>query len=185
VWSSINETVIAAKDGMDWLQDCARELAKENLPIIWTTVDGMPIMQNYNDMRKRRVKTKFKDTLIYLTVQEAIKNKLDTRRQGSGISPNWVHANDSCHLRMSVNLAAYNGVTHFGVIHDSFSCHASDVEMFGACLREAFIDMYVNHDPLQMFKDEGEALLGKPLPDMPAKGTLDVTVVRDSEFFFA
>ena len=38
---------------------------------------------------------------------------------------------------------------------------------------------------LQMFKDEGEALLGKPLPDMPAKGNLDVTVVRDSEFFFA
>ena len=185
VWSAINETVIAAKDGMDWLQDCAKELAKENLPIIWTTVDGMPIMQNYNDMKKRRVKTKFKDTLIYLTVQEAIKNKLDNRRQGSGISPNWVHANDSCHLRMSVNLAAHNGVTHFGVIHDSFSCHASDVEMFGACLREAFIDMYVNHDPLQMFKDEGEALLGKPLPDMPAKGNLDVTVVRDSEFFFA
>lgn len=185
VWSSINETVIAAKDGMDWLQECARELASENLPIVWTTIDGLPVMQNYHDMAKRRVKTKFGDQLVYLTVQEAIKNKLDRRRQGNGISPNWVHANDGCHLRMTVNLAAFNGVTHFAMIHDSFGCHASDVEMLGACLRETFVELYVENDPLQRFKDEGEALIGRSLPDLPSKGNLDVTQVRDSEFFFA
>ena len=185
VWTSINETVIAAKDGMDWLQECARILASENLPIIWTTIDGFPVMQNYPDMAKRRVKTKFGDQLIYLTVQQAIKDKLDRRRQGNGISPNWVHANDGCHLRMTVNLAAYNGVTHFAMVHDSFGCHASDVEMLGACLRETFVELYVDNDPLGRFKEEGEALIGKALPDLPEKGELDVTLVRDSEFFFA
>lgn len=185
VWSSINETVIAAKDGMDWLQECARELAAENLPIVWTTVDGFPVMQNYPDMAKRRVKTKFGDQLVYLTVQEAIKDKLDRRRQGNGISPNWVHANDGCHLRMTVNLAAFNGVTHFAMIHDSFGCHAADVEMLGACLRETFVELYVDNDPLLRFKAEGEALVGKELPALPEKGELDVTQVRDSEFFFA
>lgn len=185
VWSSINETVIAAKDGMDWLQECARELAAENLPIVWTTVDGFPVMQNYPDMAKRRVKTKFGDQLVYLTVQEAIKDKLDRRRQGNGISPNWVHANDGCHLRMTVNLAAFNGVTHFAMIHDSFGCHAADVEMLGACLRETFVELYVDNDPLLRFKAEGEALVGKELPALPEKGGLDVTQVRDSEFFFA
>lgn len=185
VWASINETVIAAKDGMDWLQECARELAAENLPIVWTTIDGFPVMQNYPDMAKRRVKTKFGDQLVYLTVQEAIKDKLDRRRQGNGISPNWVHANDGCHLRMTVNLAAFNGVTHFAMIHDSFGCHASDVEMLGACLRETFVELYVDNDPLLRFKAEGEALVGKELPALPPKGELDVTAVRDSEFFFA
>jgi DNA-directed RNA polymerase len=185
VWSSINETVIAAKDGMDWLQECARELAAENLPIVWTTIDGFPVMQNYPDMAKRRVKTKFGDQLVYLTVQEAIKDKLDRRRQGNGISPNWVHANDGCHLRMTVNLAAFNGVTHFAMIHDSFGCHAADVEMLGACLRETFVELYVDNDPLLRFKSEGEALVGKELPALPEKGELDVTLVRDSEFFFA
>ena len=185
VWSSINETVIAAKDGMDWLQECARELAAENLPIVWTTIDGFPVMQNYPDMAKRRVKTKFGDQLVYLTVQEAIKDKLDRRRQGNGISPNWVHANDGCHLRMTVNLAAFNGVTHFAMIHDSFGCHAADVEMLGACLRETFVELYVDNDPLLRFKEEGEALVGKELPALPEKGELDVTQVRDSEFFFA
>lgn len=185
VWSSINETVIAAKDGMDWLQECARELAAENLPIVWTTIDGFPVMQNYPDMAKRRVKTKFGDQLVYLTVQEAIKDKLDRRRQGNGISPNWVHANDGCHLRMTVNLAAFNGVTHFAMIHDSFGCHAADVEMLGACLRETFVELYVDNDPLLRFKAEGEALVGRELPALPPKGELDVTSVRDSEFFFA
>ncbi len=185
IWEAINDTVKAAKTGMDWLQSCARELAKENLPITWTTIDGLPIMQNYPDMKKRRVKTKFGDKLIYMTVQEAIKDKLDSRRQGNGISPNWVHANDSCHLRMTVNLSKFNGVTHFAMIHDSFGCHAADVEMLGACLRETFIELYVENDPLQKFKDEGELLIDRELPDLPPKGDFDVTQVRESEFFFA
>ena len=142
-------------------------------------------MQNYLDMSKRRVKTKFGDKLIYLTLQEPVENKLDSRRQGNGISPNWVHANDGCHLRMSVNLAKANGVTHFGMIHDSFSCHAADVEMFGACLREAFIDLYEHNNPLQLFKAQAEAQSGLELPPLPEMGDLDVTQVKHSEFFFA
>ena len=47
VWDAINETVIAAKDGMDYLQICASQLAQQNLPIIWSTLDGFPVMQNY------------------------------------------------------------------------------------------------------------------------------------------
>jgi DNA-directed RNA polymerase len=185
VWSSINETVIAAKTAMDWLQECAKELAKKNLPIMWTTLDGLPVMQNYPDMKKRRLKTKFGDKLVYLTVQEANKNKLDRRRQGAGVSPNHTHSNDSCHLRMTVNLAADNGVTHFSMIHDSFGCHASDIEMLSACTRETFLWMYHENNPLQSFKDECEATLGATLPDLPKKGNLDITQVIHSEFFFS
>ena len=60
--------------------------------------------------RARQVDCKLGDNIIYLRIREEVKNKLDSRRQANGISPNWVHANDGCHLRMSVNLAAYNGV---------------------------------------------------------------------------
>ena len=34
VWNAINQTVIAAKEGMNYLQTCT-QLAKENMPIIW------------------------------------------------------------------------------------------------------------------------------------------------------
>ena len=39
--------------------------------------------------------------------------------------------------------------------------------------------------PVRLAKAEGEALVGKELPALPEKGKLDVTQVRDSEFFFA
>ena len=185
VWEAINETVIAAKDGMDYLQICARQLAQQNLPIIWHTLDGFPVMQNYPNTRARRVKSKLGDNIIYLTVREEVRNKLDSRRQANGISPNWTHANDGCHLRMSVNLAAFNGVTHFSVIHDSFGCHAADIPMLNACIRQAFVDLYEDYDPLADFKLQTEQAANINLPPLPDKGDLDVKVVINSEFFFA
>jgi len=185
VWDAINETVIAAKDGMDYLQICARQLAQENLPIIWSTLDGFPVMQNYPNTRSRQLDCKLGDKIIYLSIREEVRNKLDSRRQANGISPNWTHANDGCHLRMSVNLAAYNGVTHYSVIHDSFGCHAADIPMLNACIRQAFVDLYEDYDPLADFKSQTEKAANINLPPLPDKGDLDVKVVVNSEFFFA
>ena len=86
---------------------------------------------------------------------------------------------------MIVNLAAYNGVSHFSVIHDSFGCHAADVPMLNACIRQAFVNLYVDYDPLADFKSQTEQAANINLPPLPDKGDLDVTVVTDSEFFFA
>jgi len=187
VWTAINETVIAAKDGMDYLQSCARQLAQQNLPIIWHTYDGFPIMQNYPNMRSRRVRTMLGDNVVKLNIREPDQNRLDSRKQTNGISPNWTHGNDGCHLRMTVNLAAAqdNPVTHFAMVHDSFGCHAADVPMLGACLRAAFVELYDQYDPLEDFKVQTENAANINLPPVPNKGALDVTAVNDSEFFFA
>ena len=184
IWESINETVIAAKKGMDWLQDCAKILADENLPTIWTTLDGFPVLQYYPNTRRRRIKTKLGENLVYVSLLEA-KNQIDKRKQANSISPNWVHANDGCHLRMTVNLAAANGVSNFAMIHDSFGTHASDIPMLSACLRETFIELYLDNDPLEMFRTQMQTLTDNTLPDAPEKGDLDLSAVRNSEFFFA
>ena len=86
---------------------------------------------------------------------------------------------------MTVNLAAGNGVGSFAMIHDSFGTHAADVPMLNACLREAFIELYLDNDPLAMFRDETQLLTTTALPSLPKKGELDLTAVRESEFFFA
>ena len=169
VWNAINQTVIAAKEGMNYLQTCARQLAKENMPIIWTTLDGFPVMQSYPNMRTRRVRTLLGDNVVKLNIREPDDNKLDSRRQANGISPNYIHANDGCHLRMTVNLAAFNGVTHFAMVHDSFGCHASDIPMLGACLRRAFVDLYEEYDPLADFKAQTEKAANINLPPCPIK----------------
>jgi len=184
IWASINETVIAAKEGMDWLQKCSRILAGENLPTMWTTLDGLPVLQHYPNTSRHRIKTKFGDKQIYVSLREELQ-EIDKRKQANSISPNWVHANDGCHLRMTVNLAAGNGVGSFAMIHDSFGTHAADVPMLNACLREAFIELYLDNDPLAMFRDETQLLTTTALPSLPKKGELDLTAVRESEFFFA
>lgn len=183
--ASIDETVIAAKHGMDWLRQCARTLALENLPITWTTFDGFPVMQSYPDTRRKSVKTKLGDKMVYLSLREDKNGRMDKAKQANGISPNWVHSNDGCHLRMTVNLAAANGVTHFAMIHDSFGCHAADIPMLSACLREAFLDLYVGNDPLEAFRSQAQKLTQTPLPNSPTKGGLDLSLVKNSEFFFA
>jgi DNA-directed RNA polymerase len=86
---------------------------------------------------------------------------------------------------MTLNLAADNGVTHFAMVHDSFGCHASDVPMLSACIREAFVALYVDNDPMENFLLEAQELTEDPLPSLPPKGSLDVTAVRNSEFFFS
>ena len=142
------------------------------------------MLQFYPNTRRRRIKTKLGDNLVYVSLLEA-KNQIDKKKQANSISPNWVHANDGCHLRMTVNYAATNGVTNFAMIHDSFGTHASDIPMLSACLREAFIELYLDNDPLEMFRTQMQSLTDNPLPDAPEKGELDLSAVRNSEFFFA
>jgi DNA-directed RNA polymerase len=86
---------------------------------------------------------------------------------------------------MTVNLAAANGVTHFAMVHDSFGCHAADIPMLSACLREAFIELYLHNDPLENFRLETQALTETALPMPPVQGSLDLEAVRKSEFFFS
>jgi len=184
IWQSINETVVAAKDGMDWLQACAKILAEENIPTIWTTLDGFPVLQHYPNTRRRRIKTKLGESLVYVSLLEA-KNQIDRKKQCNSISPNWVHANDGCHLRMTVNRAAAVGISNFAMIHDSFGTHAADIPLLSACLREAFIELYLDNNPLEMFRTQTQTLTNQLLPEPPEKGDLDLTSVRNSEFFFA
>jgi DNA-directed RNA polymerase, mitochondrial len=184
IWDSINETVIAAKEGMDWLQTCARLLADDGSPTSWTTLDGFPVLQYYPNTTRNRIKTKLGDKKVYVSLRKELAG-IDKKKQSNSISPNWVHANDACHLRMTVNLAAANGVSSFAMIHDSFGSHAADIPMLSACLRETFIELYLDNDPLEMFLNQTQILTNAELPELPAKGTLDISSVRNSEFFFA
>jgi DNA-directed RNA polymerase len=185
VWDAIGETVIAARKAMGWLREVAGVLAKEDLPVCWTTPDGLPVMQNYLNTTPRRIKTKLGDKIIRQGVVTDT-DKLDKRRQANGVAPNWVHSMDATHLRLAVRYCKLNGIDNVAVIHDSFGTHACDTDMLGACLRQSFVDLY-QEDVLATFRDEICAVLptSATVPDMPAKGLLDINLVKDSDYVFA
>lgn len=188
VWESIGEVVKAARVGMDWLKECASLAAAEGLPINWTTPDGFLVQQRYMETKSRRVKTVLDGAIIKLSLSEET-DAIDKRRQAQGIAPNWVHSMDGTALRMYVNLALDEGVRHFGSVHDSFMSLAADAATMGRCLREAFVQMYTENDPMAEFRVDIAAMLSDEnfakLPPVPAKGDLDVSLVRESANFFA
>jgi len=53
--SSLGEVVVAAEVAMKWLQDVAKIISLENLPIYWVTPVGFPVLQNYRNIMTKLV----------------------------------------------------------------------------------------------------------------------------------
>jgi len=115
-------------------------------------------------------------------------SKLNMRSQKNGIAPNWVHSLDSAHLMSVLNVGLDNGLDTIACIHDSFGTHACDVDLLHAVIRETFIEQY-GVDRLAELRD---ALVDQltpeqaaELPPLPAHGNLELSDVKNSEYFFA
>lgn len=187
MWNAIGSVVIGARSVMDWLRTSARLASSEGLPIHWPTPDGWTVLQAYPEYKHRRIDTVFHGKVTKFTLTEPT-NKFDKHRQANGIAPNFVHSMDAALLRVAVNYAAQRGVRTFATIHDSIGSTPTNTAVMSQCLRQAFVDLYQT-DVLAVFRSEIEALLSekrqKELPAIPKKGTLDLTVVLKSDFFFS
>ena len=75
---------------------------------------------------------------------------------------------------------------NFGAIHDSFSCHASDVDRLKTLTQQVFVDMYRHDNPLDIVKQRitGQAYDQCDV-EVPELGTQDINDVLSSRNFFA
>lgn len=185
IWESVGEVVVAACAAMDWLQEAARVVAKENLPVMWMTPSGLLVQQNYRVPNIKRYSTTFEDVVVRLSVQSE-GDKIDSRKQAAGISPNWVHSLDASHMMRTIKRAHDEGIRSFCMIHDSYGTHAGNAAALANFLREEFVAMYSETDVLDDLRNNLQSqIFGEELPDLPAKGNLDLDQVLDSPFFFA
>ncbi|MBB4722620.1 DNA-directed RNA polymerase [Xanthomonas euvesicatoria] len=187
LWDCIGEVVVAARQAMDWLKEASKVASASDLPIAWTTPAGFPVLQEYREDLGKRVTTHIGGKRVELIVAMD-GSKLDRRRQGLGISPNFVHSCDASHLMLTTCLASDNGITSFAMIHDSYGMHAGNTGILAASLRHAFIEQYES-DVLGNFRTElAEQLPIKnaaDLPKIPPFGDLDLSEVLESSYFFA
>ena len=104
------------------------------------------------------------------------------KKVSAGIAPNMIHSLDAAH--MSIVIDAFE--EDFGCVHDSFSCHASDVARLKKITQESFVHMYDQENPLEYIK---RTLTGsfdiECNIETPELGTLDVTEVLESKYFFS
>jgi DNA-directed RNA polymerase len=186
IWEAVQEVVVAAAEAMRWLQDVARIVSKEALPIYWTTPTGLLVLQQYKLRDMKNILMTFQKVVIQVKVDKG-SDKLDSKKQASGIAPNWVHSLDASHMMLTIRAAMHAGVHSFSFIHDSYGTHAGNTAKLARILREEFVKMYGGECVLERFRADLQAMLpeGVQLPPVPTKGSLDLNQVLESKFFFA
>ena len=115
--------------------------------------------------------------------------ELDVNKQIAAIAPNFIHSLDATALRLTVNACSAAGITDFAAVHDSYGVHAEHYAEMNRILREEFVRMYTEHDPLAdllaMARNSLPESEWHKLPALPERGTLDLELVKQADFFFA
>jgi DNA-directed RNA polymerase len=186
-YEAIGDVVVAARLAMDWLKEAAKVAASNQLPVRWVTPAGFLVVQDYREELGERMDFTVLGRNYRLTIQRT-GDKLNSRKQALGISPNYVHSLDAAHLMRTVMFCAADGMRDFAMIHDSYGCHAGKASLLRDNLRQAFVEQY-SGDVLKKFRDEladqlPEELRGE-LPELPPMGDLELSQVLQSEYFFA
>ena len=205
----IVETVIAAPKVMEWLQGIADTASTANIPLIWATPTGMPVVQEYFKEEMKRISILLTGEKIPTfkkgeAAAESVSSpgqkridlsnktesdRIDKRSQKKSIAPNFVHSMDASAMVLAVQQAKESGIHDFSLIHDSFGTHAADSGLLAEVLRDAFVRMYEDHDVLSEFMTQIKEQLSETLKDNiqlpPQKGTLDLNLVRKAKYFFA
>ena len=167
---------LADQEIANWARDYGTDRGKG---IEWLTPSGFPVV--YECYRTRPVKVDcygFATPTGEIRFKHVIREKTDIPdRRGfmCGISPNFVHSMDASHMALVV--AGWEG--SFGAVHDSFSTHACDVEELMTTTRKEFVKIYDKEN----FYDSipfGRGYNG----DVPTIGTLSITEVKESDYFF-
>jgi len=179
VWAAIGEVVVAATRAMAWLRQCAGTLiAQGQEQIRWVSPSGFPVVQTYFEADTMRV-----NSMLLGGMQIKVANASERphkNRHKNGIAPNFVHSMDAAHLTLAVLEADRLGIDSLAMIHDDYGTHAADAAKLARVIRECFVRMYEQHDPLSDFHARYHGLPRAPLP-----GALEIRAVLSSRYFFA
>jgi Mitochondrial DNA-directed RNA polymerase len=177
VWDAIADVVVKAREAMVWLQDASRKIMKDGTGCIrWVTPSGFPVAQYYQEQEVHRINTKLcGNAKIRVNTDTATPDK---PRHRNGIAPNFIHSMDASHLALVTVAAAAMGMM-LAMIHDDYGTHAADAGKLYRVIREVFVAMYENNDPLSDFATKYD------LSNPPDRGHLDLRAVLQSQYFFS
>lgn len=203
IWNAVSVTVVAAVEAMKWLQSAAKLLAaevkaddgtilRERCAVHWVTPDGFPVWQEYRQPDQMRLNLIFMGGVrLSPTINHTPKGApIDARKQESGIAPNFVHSQDGNHLRTTVVHANEEyGIESFALIHDSFGTIPADAANLFKAVRETLVDTYESNDVImdfyEQFADQLHESQLEEMPEVPSKGSLELSKVLESDFAFA
>lgn len=181
-WPAIGDVVVKGREAMDWLRKAARIIMKQADPedpvIDWLSPSGFPASQAYYETEVHRINTKLHGTVKIRVLTEI--DESDDARHATGLAPNFVHSMDAAHLHLTTAAAASRAIDALAMIHDDYGTHAANAQKLYEIIREQFVLMYENHDPIADFEKKYLCV-----PSAPQRGTLDIREVLQSLYFFS
>ncbi|BAP15831.1 RNA polymerase [Ralstonia phage RSJ2] len=180
VWDSIGEVVVAARSAMDWLQKSAVSVIRgvhggEPLQQIeWDTPSGFRVFQVYDENDIVVINSKLMGGCRIKVGSYSDRPAVNHHK--NGLSPNFVHSMDASHLTICT-LACPE--LDLAMIHDDYGTHAKHAQTLFTRIRETFVRMYEENDPLAQFASRYPGLAA-----VPPRGSLDLRQVLASPYFF-
>lgn len=175
VFETCYEKLLGPAALLRMFQDVAMRANERGEFLSWLSpITNFPVVQGYRKPIDKRTKLKYADEELKVSVQAWEEATLDKDSQKTGAAPNIVHSLDAVHLSMIVHSAPYP----VSVVHDSFGCHAGNMEEMFKLVREEFVNLY-KVDPivniLQQLKSEDL---------LPKRGNLDISEIIKSDYAF-
>ena len=186
VWESIGEVVGSARRCMDWLREVAGICVDNGVPVRWITPLGFPVSMHYESTDRYAVKTLVNGVMRQHRLRMP-NGRPNRRKTVNSVCPNWIHSLDGLGglLGESVVMCTNRGIKDITSTHDTMSTHSAYCSLMASCIREATISIF-EYDVLADFATQIECTLpsGVSLPSLPEMGTLDLTRVRDSLYYW-
>jgi Mitochondrial DNA-directed RNA polymerase len=174
MWAAIPRVVPKAAELMAWLQAIAYEAASMGEYVEWEAPSGLRVPNLYAASKDTIMKLQLMG-IHGIKVREYL-DKPDARKCAAAIAPNFVHSMDASHM-MKVLWEMWNNGVYMVSIHDSFGCAAAHAGLMHKVIRQKFVEMYEQCDPIQQL-----ALAYNR--EAPERGNLDLQLVNSSSKFF-
>jgi len=146
----------------------------------WVTPSGFKV--HYENWIMRSAKTRGSiDGKQIKHVAQVPSRMPDIRGFMRGVSPNFVHSLDASHMALVID--EWN--EDFGAVHDSFSTHACDVDKLLSLTKSVFIRMYDVDNFYNYIQDQLVTNQSELDVEQPTIGSLDISDIEKSEYFFA
>jgi DNA-directed RNA polymerase len=186
IYETLKGRVQKAVEGMDWMRQSARIIAREQKEVEWTVpMTGFSVRQHYRVYRKQQIRTALCGGISRAVVRTET-DQIAVTKQSNAVAPNIVHSLDAAALHMTVGAAVDAGLDSFLFIHDSFGTHAADMGTLAVVLREQFVKLY-SHDVVADLAAQfaAQSPADAELPVVPTRGSLDLQGIHKSLYFFS
>ena len=177
----------SAMNEMTFLQNIVKATNKNGKVAEWSTGNGVVV--NNSKFLKTNKNVRLLSKAFNSDVVSG--KELDFTGMLASVAPNFIHSYDAAHLALTVNAAKSEGID-LVTIHDSFGTTPNNIVRLNAILREQFIAMYADTNPLAEMLEFNKANIdADTYVELEAQlttlitGDYDVAEIAFNEFAFS